>query len=474
MAEETNLITLLNRSVGVPVGGLSRPKKRPATTLALIVVNIVVYAITSYENFFLEISDYWVSAGGFIPSLAAAPLQWYRIFSSMFLHADFFHILFNMYFLYLFGRAVEDALGRLRFAALYLISGVAASIFHTAFSFLGGYAAYVIPAIGASGAISGVLGAYLIFFPGTSLVMGWAFLFLPVFFRLKAAYYLIFWFATQVIYGYARLGGSTAVFAHAGGFIAGIALLPLVADKDRLVQFRLARQAFFPAYVVFTFIRKAGLSRTTKTIVAALLASLLFGAAYASTGLSIQESIKSATVQYSFEGTPYTDFVGVKLPDVEDQIASVSLDTTRILLSRLYFAGLLYDNAKANEDLSISNRIVQLQVKIGEKVVPVELELVHFIGHYDGDGFLSRGVGQLATQIILIDPRGTISLSNLVSYNFAVDSQTVNLTYITQYSGILSLVSTAAAFNVAVRKDEELTLIGEESEGLWRPFSQAI
>ncbi|MEM3784001.1 MAG: rhomboid family intramembrane serine protease, partial [Candidatus Bathyarchaeia archaeon] len=161
----------------MPVGGLARSKRRPLTTLTIILVNIAVYAITSYENLFLEVSNYWVSAGGFVPSLIAMPSQWYRIFASMFLHADFFHILFNMYFLYIFGRAVEDALGRWRFLILYLVSGVAASIFHTAFSFLGGATAYVIPAIGASGAISGVLGAYLILFPGTSLVMGWGFLF---------------------------------------------------------------------------------------------------------------------------------------------------------------------------------------------------------------------------------------------------------------------------------------------------------
>ncbi len=132
----------------------------------------------------------------------------------MFLHADFFHILFNMYFLYLFGRAAEEALGRIRYLALYFVSGIAASIFHAAFSFLGGATAYVIPAIGASGAISGVLGAYLILFPGTSIVIGSFFLYIPMFFRVKAAYYMIFWFATELIYGFARLGGGTAFFAH--------------------------------------------------------------------------------------------------------------------------------------------------------------------------------------------------------------------------------------------------------------------
>ncbi|MDI6805787.1 MAG: rhomboid family intramembrane serine protease, partial [Candidatus Bathyarchaeia archaeon] len=206
----------------------------------------------------------------------------------MFLHADFFHMLFNMYFLYLFGRAVENVLGGLKYLALYLISGIASSIFHTAFSFLGGSTAYVIPAIGASGAISGVLGAYLILYPGTSLIMGWMFFFFPMFFRIKAAYYLIFWFATQLIYGYARLAESTAVFAHVGGFIAGIALLPLLAKKERISQLKLLRNIALPPYLTFIPGKTVGLGSITKTIVAVLLSSLLVGAAYASVGLTSQ------------------------------------------------------------------------------------------------------------------------------------------------------------------------------------------
>lgn len=460
------------------MGGLIHSRRRPLATLAIILFNIAVYAITSYENFFLEVGNYWVSAGGFVPSLVAMPSQWYRIFSSMFLHADFFHILFNMYFLYIFGRAVEEALGRLRFLILYLISGVAASIFHTAFSFLGGFTAYVIPAIGASGAISGVLGAYLILFPGTTLVMGWGFLFFPIFFRMKAAYYLIFWFATQVIYGYARLGGSTAVFAHAGGFIAGLALLPLVVNKERFLQFKLARQqALFPAFVAFTPkpFKGGGLGRTAKTVVVVLLASLLFGAAYASTGLPIQGDVKSTTVQYAFEGTPYMDYVGFQLPNVDAQLATVPLDETRILLNRLYAAELLYDEAKASGNISLNNWNVTLSMRVGGHPVRVNLAITHFNGKYDGDGFLSYGEGELETQVIFIDYYGKPTVSDyMVNYSFELASQTVNLTYITQYTGILSLVATAVALAVTVKKDRELALIGEEPERLWRPFSSPV
>lgn len=469
----------LKRSLGIPMGDLSQFKKRPVATIAIIIVNIAVYAITSYEKIFLEVSYYWVSAGGFVPALTPMPVQWYRVFSSMFLHADIFHILFNMYFLYIFGRAVEEALGRWRFLALYIFSGIIASIFHTAFSFLGGATAYVIPAIGASGAISGVLGAYLILFPGTSLVMGWFFLYFPMFFRMKATYYLLFWFATQVIYGYFRLGGSTAVFAHAGGFVAGIAILPIVASKERLIQFRLARQAAFPAYVVFTPtpIKTVGLGRATKIIIAVLLAALLLGAAYASAGLSIQGDVKSATVEYVFEGTPYVDYVGLQLPNIESQLASISLDTTRILLNRLYVAGLLYNGNKAGENVSINDWNVKLQVwvKVGRRTVPVNVDLrvAYFDGCYDGEGFLNYGRGELATQIIRIE-YGIITLSDLVSYTFELSSQTVNLTYITQYTGVISLVATAAALGVAVIKDRDLALIGEEPRRVWHPFTPVV
>jgi len=458
------LADAFKRTLGIPVGDLSQFRKRPVATLAIIAVNIAIYAITSYENFFLEVSDYWVSAGGFVPALTPMPAQWYRVFSSMFLHADFFHILFNMYFLYIFGRAVEEALGRWRFLALYMVSGVVASIFHTAFSFLGGATAYVIPAIGASGAISGVLGAYLILFPGTSLVMGWVFLYFPVFFRMKAAYYLIFWFATQVIYGYARLGGSTAVFAHAGGFIAGIALLPLVTNKERLIQFRLARQAAFPTYVIFTPTptKTAGLGTTTKAIVAVLLASLLLGAAYASTGLSIRGDMKAATIQYSFDGTPYVDYVGFQLPNIGSQLASISLDTTRVMLNRLYGAGLLYNASKANIGGSFS---FSGEVRIGSVKVPT---IIILSGRYDNDGFLEYGEGNLTTFVVY---DGRYMGSSPVSYSFKISSQTVNLTYVTQCTGIVSLVATAAALSVTLKKDRDLALIGEEPRRVWHPFT---
>jgi membrane associated rhomboid family serine protease len=125
-------------------------QKRPAVTLAITVINIAVYAIISYENFFISVGDYWVKIGGFVPSLIATPP-----IGTEYLPQCSFTGIFSTYssthdFLYLFGRGVEDAVGWLKFLALYMISGVGSSVFHTAFSFLGGATGYVVPAIGAS------------------------------------------------------------------------------------------------------------------------------------------------------------------------------------------------------------------------------------------------------------------------------------------------------------------------------------
>lgn len=295
----------------------------------------------------------------------------------------------------------------------------------------------------------------------------------PTFFRVKASYYLLFWFATQLIYGYARAAGSTAVFAHAGGFVAGIALLPLVADKKRISQFRLARSLGFPPYTIFTPIKTGGLSRTTKAVVAALLASLLVGTAYAFIGLTNQGGIKSATIQYTCEGTSYVDYVGFQLPNVESQLSSISLDTTRILLNRLYAAGLLYNEAEAGGYINISGQNLKLQLNIGGRRVDVDLALDYFKGEYDSDGFLSYGEGNLTTQVIIIYQYG-VFLDGQVGYNFQFTSQTVNLTRVTQYTAAPSGVATIAALAVVLKKDKELALIGEESETVRHHFDSTI
>ncbi|MEM0240855.1 MAG: rhomboid family intramembrane serine protease [Candidatus Nezhaarchaeales archaeon] len=453
------------RSFGLPIGYTTRQTIRPIATLSLIIVNVIVYLLTSYENSFLTINSRCVILGGYIPSMLEASDQLYRLLSSMFLHADVFHVLFNMYFLYIFGRAIEEALGRWRFLALYLASGVLAALFHTAFSFVGGVSTYAIPAIGASGAISGILGAYLILFPGTTLFVGWFFFMIPVFFRMRAAYFLIMWFAMQVAYGYAKLGG-VAFFAHAGGFVAGIALLYIVAVRGRSRGSRLKlleEVKWLSTHTTLTETPRSvrGLSRWTKIVVALLLTSLLAGAAYASFGLPIGEGLKSITLRYTYEGVQYVDYVGLQKSDIERQLSAIPRSETRILLNRLYAADLLYDEAKADEELRIDNWHDKVLMKVGDRRIIVDVLMISFTGKYDLDGFLSYGAGELKTQVVFVS-QNRVSISEyMVHYIFEINSRTVNVENISRMTGLISLITSMLALLVVLTKDKELALVGE-------------
>jgi membrane associated rhomboid family serine protease len=150
------------------------------------------------------------------------------LLSSMFMHGGFLHIASNMLYLWVFGDNVEDRFGHLGFLIFYLVAGVIASLTHI-FMNMGSQ----IPSVGASGAIAGVLGAYLVMFPGASirtlLFLG-PFIMLP---RISAIFLIGFWFVSQAFAGLASLGATSeqtsgvAVWAHIGGFIAGVVLVPI-------------------------------------------------------------------------------------------------------------------------------------------------------------------------------------------------------------------------------------------------------
>jgi len=150
----------------------------------------------------------------------------------MFLHGGWLHLIGNMWFLWIFGDNVEDYLGHVRFLLFYLLCGLAASVAHLAFNLHS-----TIPTLGASGAIAGVLGAYLLLFPGARILT-----LVPVFFvwlmELPAYVILIYWFVLQLLQGTASLaqtaaGGGVAWWAHVGGFVAGLALVKIVASRRR-------------------------------------------------------------------------------------------------------------------------------------------------------------------------------------------------------------------------------------------------
>ncbi len=159
------------------------------------------------------------------------------IFTSMFLHGGWAHILGNMLFLWIFGRNVEDSIGHFKFLVFYLLCGIAAAAAQVALS-----PNSTVPMIGASGAISGVLGAYLLLFPRARvLVLFPIWIFWRVFY-LPAILYLVFWFGLQLLSGMAvrnsmDVNGGVAFWAHVGGFIAGMFLIPVFKKRNvRLFQ----------------------------------------------------------------------------------------------------------------------------------------------------------------------------------------------------------------------------------------------
>jgi len=154
------------------------------------------------------------------------------IFSAMFLHASWLHLIFNMWALAIFGDNIEDRLGHFRYLVLYLLSGIGATIAHYFFNFDSR-----IPSLGASGAIAGVMGAYLISFP-SARVLTWVFgIFI---FWLPAWLWLSFWFIVQFLSGAARAiaysaqtTGGVAVWAHVGGFICGMVLIKIMPARQK-------------------------------------------------------------------------------------------------------------------------------------------------------------------------------------------------------------------------------------------------
>jgi membrane associated rhomboid family serine protease len=155
---------------------------------------------------------------------------------SMFLHGSWMHLIGNMIYLGVFGRNVEDIMGRLRFLCFYLICGLVAAATHVAFN-----AQSPVPTVGASGAISGVLGGFLMLYPTVPVRM-FVILFIV---RIRAWLVLVYWFLLQALEGVSQLNqlqpdvsGGTAVWAHVGGFVAGLLMVRLFVNR-RLVEARL-------------------------------------------------------------------------------------------------------------------------------------------------------------------------------------------------------------------------------------------
>ncbi len=158
------------------------------------------------------------------------------LFTSMFMHGSWLHIVGNMWFLWLFGNNVEDSMGRLRFVVFYLLTGLAA-----AFGQIATNPASAVPMVGASGAISGVMGAYLVLYPNVRVYTLVPIGFFITSIALPAWMMLGYWLLLQFIGGLAAVGvegGGVAFWAHIGGFVAGVAFIKLFARSDYITAHR--------------------------------------------------------------------------------------------------------------------------------------------------------------------------------------------------------------------------------------------
>ena len=156
-----------------------------------------------------------------------------HIFTSMFLHGSWMHILGNMWFLWIFGNNVEDAMGRLRFVVFYLLTGVVAALAQVVLN-----PDSAVPMVGASGAISGVMGAYIVLYPYVRVFMIVPLGFILTSMAWPAWMMLGYWFVLQFVSGLIgqQEGGGVAFWAHFGGFVAGAALVKLFARPDYLAE----------------------------------------------------------------------------------------------------------------------------------------------------------------------------------------------------------------------------------------------
>lgn len=224
----------------IPLKDDNPTSRFPYITVLLIGLNILIFL---YQIFSPESLQYYVYKMGAIPyeithfkSLHYFP--WLSVdyvprlsppltlITSMFIHGSLLHLLGNMLYLWIFGNNVEDYLGSFRFIWFYLFSGLGASFTHIIFHFNSSY-----PMIGASGAVAGVMGAYLILYPRARvLTLVFPFFFIRII-PIPAAIVLGFWFFLQILN--IGLGGGVAWFAHVGGFLIGIVILKVYTGRRR-------------------------------------------------------------------------------------------------------------------------------------------------------------------------------------------------------------------------------------------------
>ncbi len=393
-------------------------RHRPVVIVFLVVINIIVFIYTTSSGIPLYASSQQaVNEFGFKPGYIFYNPQRaiVTMFTSMFVHADLLHIFFNMYFLWLFGSRIERTIGHLKTLLLYFLSGLAAILFHIGFIPIGGYESLLIPAVGASGAISGVLGAYLLLFPHTRLSLCFFYFFIPFCFNLPAYAFLLFWFAEQVLYGYLQLGG-VAYFAHIGGFVMGLFLIPhLYKPRRRYPVYLDYVLKYLYEYLGIQVVRPRGLGRTAKTILVILLLLVATGfmyAAYSSTNAPFNTyivNVKTTLVEGAVEDTILLYFMPGSPTPIDFTLSYI--DSVRITLNRLQ--PLLYNSTYEGKGGEVEYQYYLYTVRI--RGVDVEVVLRDFYAKYNEKGVMVYSRGVLDTYVVVDNKLGS---KTTISFNY--------------------------------------------------------
>lgn len=215
----------------IPIRDTTRSRNYPVVNTLLIATNVLLFFVQMMQG---PRQDEFIFVYGLVPARYSVPeigayftsfQQVLALISFMFLHGGFWHLLGNMWSLYIFGDNVEERLGPFRYLLFYLLSGWASGLFHLFLNWQS-----PVPTIGASGAIAGVMGAYLILFPRSRILTLIPILFIPYFIEIPAFFFLGIWFLLQFLgaAGSGAQGGGIAWWAHVGGFVAGIILVKVL------------------------------------------------------------------------------------------------------------------------------------------------------------------------------------------------------------------------------------------------------
>jgi len=226
----------------IPIGDTTRLRKPSVMTPLIIWINVLVFlyivlsgsTLARYATRYGLVPASAMKAFSLLPELS--PVLWTFI-TSLFLHGGIFHLVGNMLFLKVFGDNIEDRMGKFFFLLFYLLGGIVAS-----FAQLISNPGSTVPMIGASGAISAVLGAYLYLYPGESVETLFFIFFFPITIHIPVIFFLLFWFGSQLFNAFSGVPG-VGWLAHIGGFLFGVILARLLLTRKTRPG---AREVFYP------------------------------------------------------------------------------------------------------------------------------------------------------------------------------------------------------------------------------------